>query len=224
MIAKLANVRLAVQWNRAYLQRVVRYLVGEVGLTQIIDIGAGLPSSGNTHEVALDVNPAAHVVYVDHDPVVLAHGRDMLHGIPNTTIISRDMLEPESILTDPELVSLIDFGKPVGIMLLSMLHFVSMAADPAGIVARLHAPFPAGTHIAISHGTAEAVTSVKNDFEKAAQQLYPRDRSAVLDLVAGLEVVPPGLVWLPQWRPDPGTVMPENPAEAYYYALVARKR
>jgi hypothetical protein len=223
LLAKLPNARLAVQWNRALLQRVVRYLVTEAGIDQIIDIGAGLPSVGNTHEVALGANPEARVVYVDHDPVVLAHARDMLQGIPNTAIIERDLLEPEAILTDPDLTSLIDFSRPVGLMFLSMLHFVPDEVDPAGIIARLHAPFPAGTHVAISHGTAHAVTSMQDEFEKATEQLHPRGRSEVLGLVAGLDVVPPGLVWLPEWRPDPDAVMPENPAEAYYYALVARK-
>lgn len=224
LLAKLPNARLAVQWNRALLRRVVRYLVSEVGIDQIIDIGAGLPSVGNTHDVALEANPAAHVVYVDHDPVVLAHARDMLHGIPNTAIIERDLLEPEAILADPDVMSLINFSRPVALMFLSMLHFVPDEADPAGIIARLHAPFPAGTHVALSHVTAPVLGEIKADFEKATEQLHPRDRSAVLGLVSGLEVVPPGLVWLPQWRPDPDAVMPENPAEAYYYALVARKR
>ena len=92
MIAQLPNVRLAVQWNRAFLRRVVRYLVGEAGIRQIIDIGAGLPTAGNTHEIALDASRETKVVYVDHDPVVLAHARNMLHGVPNTAIIEQDLL------------------------------------------------------------------------------------------------------------------------------------
>jgi len=94
MIAQLPNVRLAVQWNRAFLRRVVRYLVGEAGIRQIIDVGAGLPTAGNTHEVALAACPQARVVYVDHDPVVLAHARNMLHGVPRAAIVGRDLLEP----------------------------------------------------------------------------------------------------------------------------------
>ena len=114
MIAQLPNVRLAVQWNRAFLRRVVRYLVGEAGIRQIIDIGAGLPTAGNTHEIALDADPQRQVVYVDHDPVVLAHARNMLHGVPNAAIIEHDLLEPDEILADPALRSLIDFSRADG--------------------------------------------------------------------------------------------------------------
>jgi S-adenosyl methyltransferase len=226
MMAKLPNVRTAVQWNRAFLQRVVKYLVGEVGIAQIIDIGAGLPSVGNTHEVAFSVNRDARVVYVDHDPVVLAHGRDMLQGIRSAVIIEHDLLEPESILADPELVKRIDFAQPVALMLLSILHFVPDEADPAGLIARLHAPFPSGSHVAVSHATSDAIAAVNDaerDFDRATEQAHIRTRAEVRNLVAGLEPVPPGLVWLPEWRPDPDTDMPLNVAESYYCAIVARK-
>jgi O-methyltransferase involved in polyketide biosynthesis len=223
MIAKLPNVQLAVRWNRAFLRRAVRFLVSEAGIRQIIDVGAGLPSEGNTHEVALDAAPDTHVVYVDHDPVVMAHGRDMLQGIENTAIIKRDLFEPESILSDPELTALIDFTKPVAIMLLSMLHFVPDEEDPAGIIKRLLAPFPPGSHVAISHGTPYAVSEVERDFEKATQQVHVRTADEIRALVDGLELVPPGLVWLPEWRPDRGAELPADVTQAYYYAVVARK-
>jgi hypothetical protein len=223
MIEKLPNVQLAVQWNRAYLRRVVRFLVGEADIRQIIDVGAGLPSEGNTHEVALDVNPATHVVYVDHDPVVLAHGRDMLQAVDGTAIINRDMFEPDTILSDPDVTRLIDFKKPAAIMLLSMLHFVPDEADPAGIIAQLLEPFPSGSYLAISHGTPTAVSAVEEDFEKATQQTHVRTPAEILKLVEGLELVPPGLVWLPEWRPDPSTELPDDVTQAYYYAIVARK-
>src|SRR5580693_9559882 len=153
MIAQLPNVRLAVRWNRAFLRRVVRYLILEAGVRQIIDIGAGLPTAGNTHEVALEACPQARVVYVDHDPIVLAHARSMLHGVPGTAVIGRDLLEPDSILADRSLRELIDFNEPVALLFLSILHFVADEADPAGIISRLLAPFPAGSHVAISHAT-----------------------------------------------------------------------
>ena len=148
MIAQLPNVRQAVQWNRAFLRRVVRYLIREAGIKQIIDVGAGLPTVGNTHEVALEACPQARVVYVDHDPIVLAHARSMLHGVPGTAVIGRDMLEPDSILADPALRELIDFDEPVALLFLSILHFVADEADPARIIAKLPAPFPAGSHVA----------------------------------------------------------------------------
>jgi O-methyltransferase involved in polyketide biosynthesis len=226
MIAQLPNVRLAVQWNRAFLRRAVRYLVREAGVRQIIDIGAGLPTVGNTHEIALEARPDTRVVYVDHDPVVLSHARHMLHGVPSTAIIEQDLLDPGRILADPGLRELIDPGEPVAILLLSILHFVADENDPAGLIAALLEPFPPGSHVAISHATPDTVPEV-NDvervFDKATEQAHVRSRAEIMRLVAGLEVVAPGLVWPPEWRPEPGTVVPENAAEAYYCVVVARK-
>ena len=147
----LPDARLAVRQNREFLGRIVRYLVGEAGIRQIIDIGAGLPAAGNTHEVATAACPDARVVYVDHDPVVLTHARDMLHGVPNTAIIDGDLRAPDSILADPDLTALIDFRQPVAILLLSVLHFVGDEADPAGehLVA----------HLARVHVDAEVVVA-----------------------------------------------------------------
>ncbi|HZR50456.1 MAG TPA: SAM-dependent methyltransferase [Streptosporangiaceae bacterium] len=225
MISKLPNVRLAVQWNRAYLRRVVRFLVGEAGIRQIIDIGAGLPTVGNTHEIAEETAPGTRVVYVDHDPVVIAHGRDMLQALDNTAIIKRDLVEPDSILSDGELTRLIDVTKPVAIMLLSMLHFLSDDDDPGGVIARLLAPFPSGSYVAISHATPAALAEVEPDLVKsdAAHHVHERTADQIRKLVDGLELVPPGLVWLPEWRPDPGTEPPEDVTQAYFYAVVARK-
>ena len=226
MIAQLPNARLAVQWNRAFLRRVVRYLVGEVGIRQIIDIGAGLPTAGNTHEIALDTSREARVVYVDHDPVVLAHARNMLHGVPNTAIVEHDLLEPDEILADPALRSLIDFSQPMALLLLSILHFVSDEDDPAGLIARLLDPFPAGSHVAISHATPDTVPEV-NDvervFDEATEQAHVRSRAGIAKFVAGLEIIEPGLAWPPEWRPDPDDEVPANAAESYYCVVVARK-
>ena len=226
MIAQLPNVQLAVQWNRAFLRRVVRYMIRQAGIRQIVDIGAGLPTVGNTHEIALDADSQARVVYVDHDPVVLAHARSMLHGVPNTAIIEQDLLEPGAILADPTLRSLIDFSEPTAFLFLSILHFVPDAADPARLIATLLEPFPAGSHVAISHATPDTVPEV-NDvervFDEATEQAHVRSRAEVRELVAGLELVAPGLTWPPEWRPDPGDEVPVNAAESYYCVVVARK-
>jgi hypothetical protein len=226
LIAQLPNAKLAVQWNRSFLRRVVRYMVGEAGLAQIIDIGAGLPTANPTHEVAQQVNPDARVVYVDHDPVVLAHGRDMLQGLPNVTIIEHEFAQPERILADEDLTAVIDFSQPVGVMLLSILHFIQDCDDPGGVIARILRQFPSGSHVAISHSVPDAMPSVADVqrlFDKATERARVRTRAEVAELVAGLEIVEPGLVWLPQWRPEPGATMPENLGESYYCAVVARK-
>jgi hypothetical protein len=226
MIAHLPNVQAAVRWNRAFLGRVVRYLVGQAGIRQIIDLGAGLPTVGNIHEIALAACPAARVVYVDHDPVVLAHARDMLHGVPGTAVIGQDLTEPERILADPALGELINFGEPAGLLFLSILHFVADEDDPAGLIARLLAPFPSGSYVAISHATPDAipaVSEVERVFDEATEHAHVRSRAAIRALAAGLEIIGPGLVWPPQWRPDPGELVPANVAESYYCVLVARK-
>jgi hypothetical protein len=226
LIAQLPNARLSVQWNRAFLRRVVRYLVGEQGIRQIIDVGAGLPTVGNTHEIALGVSAQARVVYVDHDPVVLAHGRNMLHNGPGTAIIRQDLLEPERILADPDLRELIDTRQPVALLLLCILHFVADEDDPAGLIARLLAPFPAGSYVAISHGTPDEIPEVIDGarvWNEASEQAYVRSRAAIGKLVAGMEIVEPGLTWSPEWRPEPGEPMPANAAEAYFCVVVARK-
>src|SRR6266568_5003739 len=207
MIAQLPNVRQAVQWNRSFLRRVVRHLVGEAGIRQIIDVGAGLPTVGNTHEVALDASPYARVVYVDNDPVVLAHARSMLHSVPGTAVIGRDLLEPDTLL------------------FLSILHFVADQDDPAGLIARLLAPFPAGSYVAISHATPDEipeVSDVERVFDEATTPAHVRSRAKIRQLVAGMEIIEPGLTWPPEWRPEPGEEVPANVAESYYCVVVAR--
>jgi hypothetical protein len=225
MKVQLPNLLEDVQANRAFLRRVVRYVVMEAGIRQIVDVGAGLPTVGNTHEVALAASPEARVVYVDHDPVVLVHGRDMLHGISQATIIAQDLCAPEAILSDPEFGALIDFDEPVALLFLSMLHFIPDNADPAGLIARLLEPFPSGSYVAMSHGTADGlpqVNDVERLFDEATEAARVRTRAEVLNLVAGLDVVDPGLVFISQWRPDPGHDATED-ARSIYYGLVARK-
>jgi len=224
--AHLPNIREAARINRAFVRRAVRYLVNDAGITQLIDIGTGLPTMGNVHEVALEANPAARVVYIDHDPVVLAHARNMLQGAASAVILGHDMRAPADILADRELRRLVNFDEPVGVLFVSMLHFLSDADDPGAIIGELLAPFPAGSHVALTHGTADAapeVNAAARVYEAATTPMYVRSRAEVLALAPGLELVEPGLVWTPQWRPEPGEHVPDHPSDSYYYALVARK-
>lgn len=224
--AFLPNARAAVRWNRAFLRRAVRYLVDEAGIRQLIDVGTGLPTVRNVHEVAIQADPAARIVYVDNDPVVLAHGRDMLHGLPNTVILEHDLRAPAEILADPELRRLINFGEPVGILLVAVLHFISAADDPAGIIAGLLAPFPSGSHVVLSHATSDATAAINDAakvFDGTTARCHIRCHDEVLALAAGLDLVEPGMVWTPRWHPEPGADIPPCPEDSYYYALVARK-
>ena len=222
----LPNMREAARINRAFVRRAVRYLVSEAGIRQLIDIGAGLPTMGNVHEVATAAHPAARVVYVDHDPVVLAHARNMLQGTPNAVIIGHDMRAPADILADPELRRLVHFDEPVGVMFVSVLHFLSDADDPAAIIGELLAPFPPGSYVALTHGTADAAPQARDAarvYDAATTRMFVRSRAEVLALVRGLDVVEPGLVRTPEWHPEPGEQIPARPSDCYYYALVARK-
>jgi hypothetical protein len=222
----LPNIRQVVEWNRTFLRRVVRFLVEEAGIRQLIDIGTGLPAAGNAHDVATQIEPATRIVFVDNDPVVLAHGRDMLQGVPTAVILEHDLRAPAEILADPELRRLIDFSEPVAILLTAVLPFISDDDDPAKIIKELLAPFPSGSYLALSHATADG-TPAMNDaakvFDAATAQAHVRGHDEVLALVRGLDVVEPGMVWTPQWHPEPGSKMPPRPADFAYYALVARK-
>src|SRR6202034_667757 len=141
---------LSAQNNRAFLRRVVRCLVGELGITQLIDIGSGLPTAGNVSEVAHQINPRVHVVYVDNDPVVYTHSKALLRDPVNADIINADIRDPDQILADPTLARLIDFDQPVGLLLLAVLHHVQDREDPVGIAARLRDAMPTGSYLAIS--------------------------------------------------------------------------
>jgi aryl-alcohol dehydrogenase-like predicted oxidoreductase len=163
----LPNVRTSFQWNRAFLGRAVRYLAADRGIRQFIDIGTGLPTVGNVHEVAQSAAPGAHVVYVDNDPVVLAHGRHLLHGVAGATITEHDLRQPDEILADPELRALIDFEQPVALLLVAILHFIPDDDDPGGIIGKLLEPFPSGSYLVMSHGTADAAPEVN-----AAAEIY----------------------------------------------------
>jgi hypothetical protein len=220
------GIVMSVRANRAFLARAVRFLAAEAGIRQFLDIGTGIPAANNTHEVAQSVASGSRVVYVDYDPVVLTHARSMLHNVPNTAVIEQDLLEPDEILNDPALRSLIDFREPTAFLFLSTLHFVPDEADPAGLVAALLNPFPGGSHVAISHVTPDTVPEVNDAerlFDEATEQAHVRSRSAVMKLVSGLELIEPGLTWPPEWQPDPGDEVPANAAESYYCVVVARK-
>jgi hypothetical protein len=226
IVGLLPDIRRAAQWNRAFVGRAVRFLVNEAKVTQLLDIGTGLPTRGNVHEVAIGANPAARVVYVDHDPVVLAHARDLLNGQSNAVIIEHDMRNPDRILGDPELRGMFDFSQPVGVLFVSMVHFLSDADDPAGIIRRLLRPFPSGSHVVLTHATADAtpvVWDVARVYDEATTPMFIRSKEEILRLVAGLQLIEPGLVWTPQWRPDLGDELTDDPSHAYYYAVAASK-
>jgi hypothetical protein len=224
--------------NRDFLQRAVRYLAAEAGIRQFLDIGSGLPTQGNVHEVAQQVAPWAHVVYVDNDPIVLTHSRAMLANDGTTAVVQGDLREPEVILNNPESRALIDFNQPVGLLLLSILHHLNDHEDPTGIAARLIDALPAGSHVAISHfhnpGAEHPVLAAQ---AVAVEQLFNerlgtgrwRTREEILAYFGDLELLEPGLVPLPLWRPyevdveQVGRTLELTPIHYTFVGGVARK-
>ncbi|MGH3374075.1 MAG: SAM-dependent methyltransferase [Actinoallomurus sp.] len=201
----LPEVHLGVRAQRMVLGRAIRYLVGETGIRQLIDIGSGLPTAGNVHEVAQDVAPETRVVYVDNDPIVLAHARALLAGSVGVSVLDSDLLEPEALLDAPALRAAIDFDRPIGLLLCGVVHYISDEEDPAGLIARLVAPLPSGSHVFLHH-LVEAGTPGEKAAEAAMRQGmgrgYFRTPGQVRDLLAGLDLIEPGLVRVPDWRPD----------------------
>jgi hypothetical protein len=213
MILKISpNAPATGRANREFLQRVVRYLAGEAGVRQFIDLGSGLPTQGNVHQVAQEVAPAARVVYVDHDPIVLTHGQALLTEDGVTTIVQGDIREPEALLNHAEVRQLIDFDQPVGLLLFAILHHLNDHEDPRGITARLLAGLPSGSYIAISHfhnpgdalpAVAEQVAAGEKLFNERLGTGRWRTREEILSYFGGLKPIEPGLVPLLQWRPSP---------------------
>ncbi|QYC42914.1 S-adenosyl methyltransferase [Nonomuraea coxensis DSM 45129] len=203
----------AARANREFLGRVVRFLAGEAGIRQFLDIGSGLPTQGNVHEIAQAVAPGSHVVYVDHDPIVLVHGRALLAVDDTTTVVEADLLDPEAILHNPEVRRLIDFERPVALLLLGILHHLADHENPGGITRRLMDRLVPGSYLAVSHfhNPGPELPEVSRQ-AYAAEKIFNetmgtgrwRTREEILAYFDGLELLEPGLVPLPEWRPDEG--------------------
>jgi S-adenosyl methyltransferase len=219
----------AARENRAFLGRAVRYLAAEAGITQFLDIGTGLPTTNNVHEVAQEIIPSARVVYVDNDPLVLAHARALLTSDPagRTAYIQADFRDPVAILSDQATREVLDFSKPIALMLVAILHFAPDDSRPADIIATLLDALPSGSYLAASHLTTEydveAASAGQRVMRGAGIEMQKRDSGEFAKLAfSGLELVPPGVVLVSEWRPD-GTGPAPAPREVNCYGGVARK-
>jgi hypothetical protein len=226
--AAFPSIRLAVRENRAFLKRTVDYLTRQVGIRQFLDIGTGLPTADNTHEVAQAVASDSRIVYVDNDPIVLTHARALLTSSDDgaTAYIDADIRDPGRILADPELHNTLDLRQPVGLVLLAVLHFVDDTEDPHAIVARLVEAMPSGSYVVMSHATydpmpAAIVTRLKEAIAGTGEKGRPRDRGQFARFFTGLDLVEPGIVAIGHWRPPPGTPV-ADPADIGVYGAVAR--
>jgi SAM-dependent methyltransferase len=207
LISMVPEVPLIAQANRAFLRRAVRFLVA-AGIRQFLDIGSGVPTAGNVHEVARQVAPDTRVVYVDIDPVAVAEGRQILAGDDRTVVLQEDARRPERITGHPAVRELLDFDRPVGLVLASLLHFIPDADDPQAVVAALRDAVVPGSYLALSHITAVGQPGLPPKVAAADQAgtfAMPRPPAAVDGFFAGFDLVAPGLVAVEQWRPDPAT-------------------
>jgi hypothetical protein len=223
------------QANRSFLRRVVRYLTGEAGITQLLDIGSGLPTAGNVHEVAHEINPAVRTVYVDNDPVVHIHGQALLADQRTTEVVTADVRRPAEIVGHADIRDFLDLGQPVGLLLLAVMHHVDDKDDPAAIMAAFRDTLPRGSYLAISSFATPGPENpqeqgVTRELERILHdQLgtgYWRPADVVRSWFGDWTLVEPGLVPLSQWRPDDSEDDSENvpsPLTQGFIGGVARK-
>jgi S-adenosyl methyltransferase len=200
------DIRLGALANRAFLRRAVKFLCQQ-GIDQFLDIGSGIPTAGNVHEVAQKVNPAARVVYVDIDPIAVIHSQALLKNNPNAATIQEDIHNIDKILAHPSFTALIDLHRPLGVLLLSILHYVKDDTRLQRILKGLHGSLAAGSYIAISHYTvegasAETIAQINRLAAGAGSPTVSRTQAEISRLLAGFELVEPGVVYIPRWHPE----------------------
>jgi hypothetical protein len=208
IIATLPEVQVGVRAQRAVLGRVVRYLVGEAGIRQLLDIGSGLPTADNVHEIAHRVAASTRVVYLDRDPVVLAHANALLADDTSTFVVDGDLFDPPSILESPVVQAHLDWDAPIGLLLCGIVHYILDSDGPADLVGALVDALPSGSYVFIHHllDTGDpAATDLQASMLKGLGRVQFRTMAQVRALFGDLELIPPGLVPVPAWRPDPGT-------------------
>ena len=226
------NSRVPPRENRAFLRRAVRYLAREAGISQFLDIGTGIPTSPNVHEIAQDAEPQARVVYVDNDPIVLSHARALLTAGPagQTAYVDADLRDPGKILDSPVLHKTLDLSQPVALLLIAIMHFIPDDDHPYALASRLLDGLPPGSYLALSHLTGDfdpaAWEGVAAVYRRSGVVMQVRSRPAVEQFFAGLDLVDPGVVSLPRWRPDRadiGQAAEPDDAAVSVYGGVARK-
>jgi SAM-dependent methyltransferase len=216
------------QANRAFMRRAVRHAADQ-GISQFLDIGSGIPTFGNVHEVAQAARPGARVVYVDHDPVAVAHSQAVLEGNDDADVVAADLRKPQEILRSPEVERLIDLNRPVALLLVAILHFVEDEDDPYGAVAELGEALAPGSMLVLTHASYEGVPlpperagGAVNVYQDIRNPLIMRSREEIARFFKGYDMVEPGLVAMPRWRPDTAPE-DEDPYAFSGFAGVGRK-
>ncbi len=207
VLAVQPNGRQIARSNRAFMSRAVRFMV-ERGIRQFLDLGSGIPTVGNVHEIAQHADPLCRVVYVDYDPIAVAHSQLILEGNPLATVVDADLTEPEAVLRNSTVRSFLDFSQPIGLLMVAVFHFVSDDKHPADIVKQYVHAIPSGSYVALSHLTAdqmaEEMAGVVEAMKNSRDPMFFRSYAEVSALFGGLDVVEPGVVSAPLWRRDYG--------------------
>jgi hypothetical protein len=214
--------------NRAFLRRAVTFLA-EAGVDRFLDLGSGIPTVGNVHEIAQRINPAARVAYVDLDPIAVAHSELLLRGNAGATVVRADVRQPEAILGHPAVRRLLDGERPLAVLLVALLHFVVDDAEAHALVGRLRDALPSGSYMAISHASYDGMpreqsAQLERLYRQAANPVQPRSRAEIVRFFDGLELVAPGVVFFPLWHPEgPDDLFLDQPERCSGYAGVGRK-
>ncbi|TDB75053.1 SAM-dependent methyltransferase [Micromonospora sp. KC723] len=225
MMEAVPDAPLMAQANRAFMRRAVQYLIDQ-GVRQFLDIGSGIPTLGNVHEIALRAAPDARVVYVDVDPVAVAHSREILAGDERAVVIREDLRRPDRILAHPDVRGLLDFSEPVAVLVVAVLHFVSDADRPADLLRTLREALVPGSYLVLSQASAEGRheaqrAEAEKVYGRTDNPLWVRGRAELTAFFDGFELVEPGVVWVPQWRPETAESA-ENAEQAVFLGGVGR--
>ncbi|MDQ0777120.1 hypothetical protein QF026_005586 [Streptomyces aurantiacus] len=222
LAAVAPEVWIGVRANRAFLRRAVRHIVGS-GVRQILDIGTGLPTSPNVHEIAQEVAQDVRVAYVDNDPIVKAHADALLSRFAETSIVLADLRDPQAIVDHPDVRRVIDFDEPVAVLLVAVFHFITEAENPGQIISTLRDALPKGSYLVLSHATGDFAdrSDAQAVYKNATATMNLRSRAEVERLFDGFELIEPGLTQVPFWRPD--APPPDRSGEIGFYGGVARK-
>jgi SAM-dependent methyltransferase len=228
LLARWPDARQTMRANRAFLGRAVRHLAAEEGIRQFLDIGSGIPTMSNVHEIAQQGSPGARVAYVDNEEVAVLHSRAILAANPDAIAVQADLRRPRELLGSQPLQDLLDFSRPVALLLVAVLHFFPDSDQPARLVAELRDALAPGSYVVISHGTTDGqashVAEAMGYYNQTTAPFQPRSQAEIMAFFDGLEMIDPGLVPVPQWRPDPPAGPGDPSARIAAYGGVGRRR
>lgn len=213
--------------NRAYLRRAVRFMLSR-GVDQFLDLGSGIPTAGNVHEIAQNMNPDARVVYVDNEPVAVAHADLLLEDNPNAVAIEADLQDYATVLGHEKTRGLLDFSRPVGLLAVAVLHFLPADVDPYAVLAEYHRALPAGSYLALSHLThdvgSDQVDQIIRLYAQSQNPIIARGKEDIAAMFAGFDLVEPGIVFTPLWHPESPEDVGEHPDRSGAFVGVGRKQ